>query len=142
MASDTTPPFEGYTIYDPVDPFENRAGPFYWKHLPDCTHHFALRATERHCNSHGIVHGGLMMTMIDLSMVIACKGTDGEQLVTISMNSDFIAAGHAGDIIEAHGTVTRRTRTLAFVTGRVESQGRTLLTASGVFKTLYRAAPT
>ena len=29
--NDTSPPLDGYTIYDPIDPYENHAGPFFWK---------------------------------------------------------------------------------------------------------------
>ena len=51
------PPLEGYTIYDPVDPFEMRAGPFFWKRRDDGTHHFVLEAADYHCNRQGVVHG-------------------------------------------------------------------------------------
>ena len=34
---------------------------------------FALAAERRHCNTYNIVHGGLMMTLIDLTMVV-CQG--------------------------------------------------------------------
>ena len=133
MTSDA--PLEGFVVYDPVDPFENHAGPFYWRHTDDI-HHFAVKAQERHCNSHGIVHGGLMMTLIDLAMVIAAKSVPGEQLVTVSLNSQFVSAGQVGDIIEAHGVLIRRTRSLAFVTGVVTVAERTLLQASAVLKPL------
>ena len=129
-----TAPIPGYVIYDPVDPFENRAGPFHWAELADGVHHFVLRAEERHCNSHGIVHGGLMMTMIDLTMVITAKQARDEQLVTVSLNSEFVASARAGDLIEARGELVRRTRSLAFVRGHVSAGGRTLLTASAVLK--------
>ncbi len=136
MADAPPAPLEGYTIYDPVDPFENHAGPFFWRELADGTQHFALTAEARHCNRHGIVHGGLMMTMIDLSMVVAAKQTREEVLVTVSLNSEFIAAGQDGEVIEAAGELVRRTRSLAFVRGRVFVGDRTLLTASAVLKPL------
>ena len=134
--TDALPPFEGHTIYAPIDPYENRAGPFFWKQCEDGTHHFALTAEARHCNRHGIVHGGLMMTMIDLTMVVSAKKKWDEQLVTVSLNSEFIAAGQDGDIIEAEGELVRRTRSLAFTRGRVFVGNRTLLAASAVLNPL------
>lgn len=134
MSDPDTPPIPGYTIYDPVDPFENRAGPFYWAELEGGAQHFVLRAGARHCNSHGIVHGGLMMTMIDLTLVITAKSAPREQLVTVSMNSEFTASAREGDLIEAQGELVRRTRSLAFVRGQVTCGERTLLTASAVLK--------
>jgi uncharacterized protein (TIGR00369 family) len=128
------PPIPGYVIYDPVDPFENRAGPFFWARLPDGTHSFAMTAAERHCNSQGIVHGGLLMTMIDLALVITAKSAPGEQLVTVSLNSEFLSSARAGDLIEARGELLRRTRSLAFVRGQISCGDQTLLVASAVLK--------
>lgn len=136
MSDTPTPPLEGYSIYDPIDPYENRSGPFFWRQLPDHTHHFILRAQARHCNRHGLVHGGLMMTMIDLTMVVSAKQHRDEQLVTVALNTEFVAAGRAGDLIEATGELVRRTSSLAFVRGKVQVGGRVLLTASAVLKPL------
>ena len=136
MSDAPLPPIEGFTIYDPIDPYENLAGPFFWKQRADGTHHFALKAEARHCNRHGIVHGGLMMTMIDLTMIVASKQKQDEQLVTVSLNSEFVAAGQEGEIIEAEGELVRRTRSLAFARGRVFVGDRTLLAASAVMKPL------
>ena len=128
------PPLPGYTIYDPVDPFETRAGPFFWARLEDGTHNFALVAEERHCNSHGIVHGGLMMTMIDLALVATAKAVPEDRFVTVSLNSEFVSSGRKGDLIEARGELVRRGRSLAFVRGQVVCGDRVLLSASAVLK--------
>ena len=129
------PPIDGYTIYDPIAPYENHAGPFFWKDESGIQK-FALLAETRHCNRHEIVHGGLMMTMIDLAMVVAAKETWEEQLVTVSLNSEFIDAGRAGEIVEAEGELVRRTGSMAFVRGRVHVGERTLLASSAVLKRL------
>ena len=132
--TEITPPLDGYTIYDPIDPLENHVGPFFWKELEEGIQHFVLKAEARHCNRHEIVHGGLMMTMIDLAMVVAAKETRDEQLVTVSHNSEFVDAGRAGDLIEANGELVRRTGSMAFVRGRVYVGERTLLSSSAVLK--------
>lgn len=134
--TEITPPLDGYTIYDPIDPLENHVGPFFWKELEDGIQHFILKSEARHCNRHEIVHGGLMMTMIDLAMVVAAKETWDEQLVTVSLNSEFVDAGRAGDLIEANGELVRRTGSMAFVRGRVYVGERTLLSSSAVLKRL------
>ena len=132
--TEITPPLDGYAIYDPIDPLENHVGPFFWKELEEGIQHFVLKAEARHCNRHEIVHGGLMMTMIDLAMVVAAKETWDEQLVTVSLNSEFVDAGRAGDLIEANGELVRRTGSMAFVRGRVYVGERTLLSSSAVLK--------
>ena len=133
--NDTSTPLDGYTIYDPIDPYENHAGPFVWKE-ENGVQKFALQAEARHCNRHEIVHGGLMMTMIDLAMVVAAKETWEEQLITVSLNSEFIDAGRAGELVEAEGELVRRTGSMAFVRGRVYASERTLLVSSAVLKRL------
>ncbi len=134
MSDAGAPPLPGYRIYDPDDPFETRAGPFFWVQLEDGTHNFAIEAAERHCNSHGIVHGGLMMTMIDLALVATAKAAPDDRLVTVSLNSEFMASGRQGDLIEARGELLRRTRSLAFARGQVVCGERILLSASAVLR--------
>ncbi len=136
MTDDIEAPIEGYTIYDPVDPFENRAGPFHWRKLEDGTQHFVVRAGERHCNRQGIVHGGLMLTMIDLTFAATAKEHPEQRLVTISLTSEFVAGGRIGTIIEATAEITRRTRSLCFMRGQVTSEGDVLMNASCIYKVL------
>lgn len=132
--TNAVPPLPGYVIYDPEDPFEMQTGPFWWSRLEDGSDHLVLRAESRHCNTHGIVHGGLMMTMIDLALVAVAKTDPGDKFVTVSLNSEFLSSGREGDLIEARGTLTRKGRSLSFVQGQVTAGDRILLTASAVMK--------
>lgn len=136
MTDPANPPLPGYTIYDPDDPFETWVGPFWWSKLDEQSDHIVLLAAERHCNSHGILHGGLMMTMIDLALVAVAKVEPEDRFVTVSLNSEFVSSGRQGDLIEARGTVTRRGRSLSFAQGKVTSGDRILLTASAVLKSI------
>lgn len=89
-------PVAGATRFDPSDPYENRAGPFWstpvaaaarpdaetegeqpgegtkvqngWGDPTPASNTFWLRVQERHCNSGDIVHGGLLMTLADCAM--------------------------------------------------------------------------
>lgn len=128
------PPLPGYTLYDPEDPYENHAGPFFWKELNPGAHHFVLRISELHCNRYGIVHGGMLVTLIDLTMVAHAKADMDDTYVTVSMNSEFVSAARKGDLLEATGELVKRTRSLAFVRGRIHVENRTILTSSAVFK--------
>ena len=138
MTDTTKPPLDGFTIYDPDDPFEMHSGPFFWQRSAEGEHHFALKAEARHCNRQGILHGGLMMTMIDLALAATAKEVLEDRYVTISLNSEFVSAGNLGEIIEAKGELVRRTRSLAFVRGQVTSGDNVLLNTSGVFKKLVK----
>jgi len=136
MTDPLAPPLPGYELYDPIDPYENHAGPFFWRRREDGVDHFVLRAEARHCNCHDILHGGLVMTLMDLAMVVAAKEHQDSQVVTVSMSSEFTAAGRAGELIEASGELVRRANSLVFVRGQVHVDDRVLLNASGVYKPL------
>jgi uncharacterized protein (TIGR00369 family) len=131
---ETAPPLDGYTIYDPIDPFENDAGPFYWRLLEDGSHHFVLASEERHSNAYGVIHGGLLMTMADLTMAVTAKGEADDAYVTVSFNSEFVAGAFAGDLIEARSELVRRTGSMAFVRGHIHVGEATLFVCSAVMK--------
>lgn len=119
-------PFVGYNKY---------IGPMY--RLPDADglHRFCFRVEERHMNCAGTVHGGMLMSLADISMSRAARdGTDAQNSSTVSLSCDFVGPGKLGDVIEAHVRVTRRTRTIVFLSADILSGGRTLLVASGVWK--------
>jgi acyl-coenzyme A thioesterase 13 len=128
------PPLDGYIIYDPVDPFENDAGPFHWRLLDDGGHHFVLRSEPRHANAYGVIHGGLLMTMADLIMAVTAKEEPDDAFVTVAFNCEFVAAGHVGDLIEARAELIRRTGSMAFVRGHIHVCETTLLICSAVMK--------
>ena len=134
MSNPAPPPLDGYIIYDPVDPFENDAGPFYWRLLEDGSHHFVLATEERHANAYGVIHGGLLMTMADLTMAVTAKGEPDDAYVTVSFNSEFVAAGFAGDLVEARSELVRRTGSMAFVRGHIHVGDNTLFVCSAVMK--------
>jgi len=141
---DAAPPLPGYVLADPTDPFEMRAGPFY-RAPPGpagagAEVRLALRVAERHCNSGGVVHGGLLMTMMDLCLALTARNDPAiDYVFTVSMAAEFAESGRLGDLVEARGEVVRHGRSLAFVRGQVEVGDRILLNASAVFK-LRRAS--
>ena len=132
----TGAPLDGYVLYDPEDPFEMHAGPFYWRAKEDGSHHFVLRAEIRHCNRQGVLHGGVLVTLMDLTLAATAKDVVQDRVVTVSLNSEFVSGGKVGEIVEATGELVRRTRSLAFVRGEVRVADRVLLTSSAVFKRL------
>jgi uncharacterized protein (TIGR00369 family) len=131
---DIAPPLPGYTIYDPIDPFEQIAGPFFWKKLEDGVDHLVVRTEKRHGNRQGVIHGGFLMTMIDLTFAVAAKEYPDQRLVTISLSSEFVSGGQVGSLVEAKAEIVRNTRTLCFLRGQVYSDGETLLNASCIYK--------
>ena len=120
--------------------FESTIGPFYLRDEAD-TRVFGFRTGTQHCHPGGVVHGGLLMTVMDdiLSLTILHAFDRQTPIATVSLNCDFLTAVQPGDWIEGSGEIIRKTRSLVFVRGRLATGGRTVLTASGVWAILGRA---
>jgi acyl-coenzyme A thioesterase PaaI-like protein len=94
-------------------------------------------AEAKHANPNGVIHGGMLTTVIDHCLGAYVWHAIGRKpCATVTLNCSFITAGRPGDWIEAAGQITRRGRTLVFVDGALTSGDRTLLTAKGVWKVL------
>lgn len=117
--------------------FNEYVGPFYGKANEDGTVHFFVDMREEHLNGAGMAHGGFLMAFADAVLGTAVSlAVDGAPCATMTLNSDFVAAAKPGARIEGEAEVTRRTRSVVFVSGRVYAGDKTLLTASGIWKVL------
>ena len=117
------------------DPFESRAGPFFFRRDEDGAAVCAFRAEPRHMNGGGFMHGGCMMTFADLSLFsIAHREMDGHWGVTVNLSGDFLAAIHAGQLVEARGEVTRGGGKTIFVRGLVTADGTPALSFTGIIR--------
>jgi uncharacterized protein (TIGR00369 family) len=126
----------GYRTYDYEDPFEDLVGPFGYR-VDGNAVGFAFRSDERHANTGGTLHGGMLMTFADYALCLtAVWDQPGEKCVTVSCNCEFVAAGRPGETVEATGEVIRRTRSLVFVRGQLTAGDRRLLTFSAIVKRL------
>lgn len=106
-----------------------------------------LRYTPRavHGNSMGVVHGGALMALLDVTMATAaCSVNPGRATVTIEMKTTFMrpAALREGSELVARGRLLHRTHKMAFVEGSVfNAEGELCTQATGTFKFVSRATP-
>lgn len=79
-----------------------------------------LDASERHLNPAGTVHGGVIMTLVDLAMGRAASSlAESDRMpVTIEMKVNFLEAGRVGQIVAA-ASVLRRGRLFTVVQAEV-----------------------
>ena len=120
--------FEGVT-------FNSSIGPFYIK-PSEQEIVLGFRAEQRHCNPAGIVHGGMLMTVADMtaSFCTAINASIDKFMPTVNMTFDFVAAGNVGDWIEGRSEIMKITRSLAFATVDLGAGGNRLLRASCIMK--------
>jgi uncharacterized protein (TIGR00369 family) len=117
--------------------------------------HLGLRFTERSNglvrlrldpkpefeNSWGSLHGGVLMTLLDVALASAGRALDDgcNGALTVEMKVNFIAAA-TGPVL-GEGRAQRAGRSLIFSEGELTSEDGTLLAkATGTFKLLYPKA--
>lgn len=89
-------------------------------------------------NSWGSVHGGVLMTMLDVALASAGRSLDENcnGALTVEMKVNFIAAA-TGPVL-GEGRAQRAGRSLIFSEGELRGEDGTLLAkATGTFKLLY-----
>ena len=103
-------------------------------------HELTLRfmAEPTDMNIYRRVHGGAVMTFLDVIMATAARSVQpGMGVVTIEMKTSFVRPAPADEAhaLVAHGKLLHRTRSLAFVEGSVlDAQGQLCAHATGTFK--------
>jgi uncharacterized protein (TIGR00369 family) len=115
--------------------FNRYAGPI-WRLAPEGgLRRFALPVTDKHLNSAGSVHGGMLMTFADVSMSQTSRAVSGaESCSTVSLTCDFVGPGRLGDILECRVRVTRQTRTMVFLSAEIVAGDRVVAIATGLWK--------
>jgi uncharacterized protein (TIGR00369 family) len=115
--------------------FNSYAGPI-WRIAPEGeVRRFALPVTDKHLNSAGSVHGGVLMTFADVSMSQTSRAVSGaESCSTVSLTCDFVGPGKLGDVLECRVRVTRQTRTMVFMSADIVAGNRIVAVAAGLWK--------
>jgi uncharacterized protein (TIGR00369 family) len=91
-----------------------------------------------HLNSFDVVHGGAVMTLLDVSMATAARSVEQEMgVVTIEMKTSFMQPARGP--LTAKGRLMHRTATMAFTESHLyDSAGRACAHATGTFKYVRR----
>jgi len=120
-------------------PYTTHNGPFFHRSTSETLEH-AFFVLKRHCNSLGIVHGGMLSTFMDGVLANAVGREAGTASVTVHLSLDFLSMARAGDWVFGDAVVTRQTKDLIFVEGRIRVGTRDVMRASGIFKPVHRRA--
>ena len=132
----TIAPPPGFTETRLVDPFERHVGPI-WEEGEKGAKRFGLRIAKEHVNMRGVIHGGMLMTFADAAFgQAAWDATDHADVVTLNMQSQFLAPAKEGDWLEVLPVLTRKTRSLIFLRGDFTVDGAAVFSVSSVWKIL------
>jgi acyl-coenzyme A thioesterase 13 len=100
--------------------------------------------TEAHMNMGGSLHGGSVMSFIDMSMFAGglCAGMERGHYVTLDLTTHFVARGKPGSPLDAFVELVKQTRGHAFLQGVVRQNDQPCYTFSGTLKRIReRNAP-
>jgi acyl-coenzyme A thioesterase PaaI-like protein len=125
----------GWSWYPGGDPFEDLAGPFYFRVGEDGRPLCAFRAELKHMNGGQFMHGGCVMTFADFCLfVIARDSIEGSRCVTATFNGEFVGTARVGDLVECTGEVVKAGRSMVFVRGIISTSGEPMMSFSAVLK--------
>jgi uncharacterized protein (TIGR00369 family) len=127
----------GFTRLDlPANEFLNANGPVYVR-MEGEQLVLGLSIEGRHCNSNGLCHGGMVLTLADLVLTIGLnvQANLSRFLPTVSVTCDFLGPAQKGAWLEARVEVLRTTRNLVFGQGLLTLADRTPVARfSGILK--------
>ena len=98
----------------------------------------AYAARPDHLNSFSVVHGGVVMTLLDVAMATAARSVDKDMgVVTIEMKTTFMQPARGR--LAAKGRLMHRTATMGFTEASIfDADGRACAHATGTFKYVKR----
>jgi uncharacterized protein (TIGR00369 family) len=117
-----------------TSPFSEHVGPL-WACSDDGLPVVGLRIEERHANSLGIAHGGLLAAVADIALGRAVRAVlpPGSNSMTADLFLSFLAPAAIGDWLEAHTTMDLLGRRLIRATCELRVGNRTAAKVHGTF---------
>jgi acyl-coenzyme A thioesterase PaaI-like protein len=117
--------------------FSRHIGPSYLRKETDGAS--LVQPTLPHmCNTGGVLHGGYMMSFADSAVTRAAGLVTDMAPSTVAFAAEFLAAGTATTPLTTRVEVPRHGKTLAFMRGLLEQDGRKLLSYSATIKLRQR----
>lgn len=98
---------------------------------------------EAHCNSRGLVHGGLIASLADNAMGLSCAAaleTEGKPapsgLVTVNLSADYLGSAKLGQWLATDTNFVRTGRSLCFAGCLIHADGTPVARAIATFKVI------
>lgn len=95
-----------------------------------------------HCNSRGMLHGGVISALADNAMGLACSFALGQEsrLLTAHLSVDFTGVAQVGSWVEVIARPTRTGRTMCFAAAQVVAGEELVAQATAVFRSVIQKA--
>lgn len=134
VTTNGAPEGEGFGPLVRTSPLIELLGPFYFQGTgTDLI--LGLRVAEKHTNTRGFAHGGMLLTLADVALGYAAESSVNPpaRLITASVSADFAGSARLGDWVEARVDVQRVGGRMAFANAYLHVGDRRVARASAVF---------
>lgn len=117
-----------------LSPFNALVGPLYERRDRDAVS-IGLQIEQKHTNSRGICHGGVLATLADLALGYSMLARSGDRgsFLTAHLAVDYAGAAKAGDWLESKVEIQRVGARLAFANCYLVANGKPIVRASAIF---------
>ena len=124
------PHFKRSPVTDPWEPLFSRRG--------EKSVQLGVWLREAHCNSRGLLHGGVIAALADNAMGLSCVASQqaARSALTVSLNVDYLATAKMGQWLLIDPRVVKTGSTLGFVDALIAADGETIARATATFRML------
>jgi uncharacterized protein (TIGR00369 family) len=133
----TAPP-DGFVPHTRTSPATAGWEPIYARILPDAFR-LGLRIAAGHCNSRGLLHGGVIATLADnacgLSLGVVLGGSP-VGIVTTHLAVDYIGMAKLGQWLEVAPRVVKAGKSSGVVDALITADGEVIARANASFRVL------
>jgi uncharacterized protein (TIGR00369 family) len=134
MNSNLDPRAQGWIEEQAMDDFTTLVGPL-WSRMEAGAKRYAFLAEQKHLNRYGGVHGGMLLWLADKALSMkAWEACERPHIATLQLDVQFVDNVKQSSLVEACCEVIRKTSSIVFVTGRLQSGDKVVAMASGVWK--------
>ena len=105
-----------------------------WTQRDDSGWRYGVQLDESHCNSQGLIHGGVLMTFMDHGLSLIIWEAVGRAMTsTIHLDSHFLAAVRPPAFVELDTRILRQGRNTVFARGTLRVGETPVMEATGVW---------
>lgn len=116
--------------------FMGLVGPL-WSRREADRYVFGVLVTREHANPAGMIHGGMIASLLDQSVSTAAwEATVRQPCVTAQLDTHFVVAVRHGAFIEARSRVVRQAGSLVFVQAELSVASEIVATGAATIKVM------
>ena len=133
----TASPPEGFAPHFRKSPVTEPWEPLFSRKL-DGAVQIGLHLRAAHCNSRGLLHGGVVAALADNAMGLSCGLSlpSVQGLVTVSLAVDYAGSAKIGQWLQIEPRVLKTGKSMGFADALVTADGAVIARASATFRIL------